>query len=100
MLRPDDFKRMWTSYGRTQRKNMEGSDRMAIKNEKIVMRAGIYTFLAYSILLIAFYALLYSTHIGNYIIMLNTGIDVLFFIPIYATIISIVFSYKRIVNYK
>ena len=77
---------------------MERSDIMADMNEKVVMRVGIYAFLAYSIILIALYALLYFTHIGNYIIMLNTGIDVLFFIPIYAIIISLVFSYKRVMK--
>lgn len=77
---------------------MERSDIMADMNEKVVMRAGIYAFLAYSIILIVLYALLYFTHIGNYIIMLNTGIDVLFFIPIYAIIISLVFSYKRVMK--
>lgn len=77
---------------------MERSDTMADVNEKVVMRAGIYPFLAYSIISIALYALLYFTHIGNYKTMLNTGIDVLLFIPIYAIIVSIVFSYKRVMK--
>lgn len=50
MLRAEDFKRIWTSYGRTQRKDMEESDIMANMNEKVVMRAGIYAFLAYSVI--------------------------------------------------
>lgn len=71
---------------------------MTDMNEKIVMRAGIYAFLAYSIISIALYALLYFTHIGNYKTMLNTGIDVLLSIPIYVIIVSMVFSYNRVMK--
>ena len=71
---------------------------MTDMNEKIVMRAGIYAFLAYSVISIALYALIYFTHIGNYKTMLNTGLDVLLSIPIYVIIVSMVFSYKRIMK--
>ena len=71
---------------------------MTDMNEKIVMRAGIYAFLAYSVISIALYALPYFTHIGNYTTMLNTGIDVLLSIPIYVIIVFMVFSYKRIMK--
>ena len=71
---------------------------MTDMNEKIVMRAGIYAFLAYSVISIALYALIYFTHIGNYKTMLNTGLDVLLSIPIYVIIVSMVFSYNRVMK--
>ena len=71
---------------------------MTDMNEKIVMRAGIYAVLAYSVISIALYALIYFTHIGNYKTMLNTGIDVLLSIPIYVIIVSMVFSYNRVMK--
>lgn len=71
---------------------------MTDMNEKIVMRAGIYAFLAYSVISIALYALIYFTHIGNYKTMLNAGLDVLLSIPIYVIIVSMVFSYNRVMK--
>ncbi len=67
-----------------------------MKDDRIVLRYGIYGLLTYSIISFALYFLLYFAKIGDYIRILNTGIDILLFIPIYIIIISIVYSYKRV----
>jgi hypothetical protein len=60
--------------------------------EKIVMKVGIYAALAYSITVIVSYTLLILSKTGNYEFLLNSGIDVLLFIPTYVIIVSIAFG--------
>lgn len=67
-------------------------------NEKIVMRAGIYSLFVFSIISLTVYATLYYGNVGNYISLVNSGIDTLFFIPIYSIIVVLFFSYKRGLN--
>ncbi len=69
-----------------------------MENEKIILRTGIYCFLAYGTVNLASYILLYYFKAGSYKYLLNTGIDILLFIPIYAILVILAFSYRKSVS--
>lgn len=64
-----------------------------IDSEKILLKAGIYALLIYSLISIVLYFTLYYGKIGNFTNLLNSGIDVLLFIPLYVIILVLCFSY-------
>lgn len=66
-----------------------------MKNERIILRTGIYCLLAYGAVSFTSYILLYYFNAGNYKYLLNTGIDILMFIPIYTILVILAFSYRK-----
>ncbi|MEO0251187.1 MAG: hypothetical protein ABIM44_02970 [candidate division WOR-3 bacterium] len=69
-----------------------------VSSEKIILKAGIYALLVYSLISIVSYFALYFRKIGNFTGSLNSGIDILLFIPLYVTIVVLYFSYIRVTN--
>ncbi|MEM0160232.1 MAG: hypothetical protein QW258_04265 [Thermoplasmata archaeon] len=69
-----------------------------INSEKILLKAGIYALLVYSLISIVSYFALYFRKIGNFTNLLNSGIDVLLFIPLYVIILVLYFSYIRVID--
>ncbi|MEM3933735.1 MAG: hypothetical protein QW364_01345 [Thermoplasmatales archaeon] len=69
-----------------------------VSSEKIILKAGIYALLVYSLISIVSYFALYYRKIGNFTNLLNSGIDVLLFIPLYVTIVVLYFSYISVTN--
>lgn len=68
---------------------------MILSSEKSVMKIGALVLLAYSVISIPVYAILSYKNISMSRIIMNSGIDVLLFIPIYILIVTILFSVKR-----
>ncbi|MEM0073117.1 MAG: hypothetical protein QXM60_01860 [Thermoplasmatales archaeon] len=72
--------------------------KITVSSEKIILKAGIYALLVYSLISIVSYFALYYRKIGNFTNLLNSGIDILLFIPLYVTIVVLYFSYIRVTN--
>ena len=79
-------------------KEKYGRKQIIMENENIILRTGIQCFLAYGTVNLASYILLYYFKAGSYKYLLNTGIDILLFIPIYAILVILAFSYRKSVS--